>query len=146
MEYAKRIEYFVSTSAIISWQLRDIGRRLKTVTNHFWGFHGREVSSRSGLWRRAVFVVGYHRFRGPCCPRDGGSMDLWNDGILPQHYTAPQPRRNVLEPIPPRQRIKLKHWHEFSYKFQWIFRCFFCTVCHDPPVWTLFLNVCHLSQ
>jgi hypothetical protein len=24
---------------------------------------------------------------------DGGSMDLRNVGILPQHYTAPQPRR-----------------------------------------------------
>jgi len=21
-------------------------------------------------------VVGYQRFRGPCCPEDGGSMDL----------------------------------------------------------------------
>jgi len=26
-------------------------------------------------------------------PEDGGSMDLWNDGSLPQHYTASQPRR-----------------------------------------------------
>jgi len=29
-------------------------------------------------------VVGYH-------PEDGGSMDLWNDDILPQHYTTSQP-------------------------------------------------------
>jgi hypothetical protein len=61
-------------------------------------------------------MVWYQRFRGSCCPHlhpdrtatlhgvttqktstlhpeDGGSMDLWNAGILPQHYTASQPRR-----------------------------------------------------
>jgi hypothetical protein len=27
---------------------------------------------------------------------DGGSMDLWNTGILPQHYKASQPRRPQL--------------------------------------------------
>jgi len=26
-------------------------------------------------------------------PKDRGGMDLWNAGILPQHYTASQPRR-----------------------------------------------------
>jgi hypothetical protein len=26
-------------------------------------------------------------------PEDDGSTGLWNDGILPQHYTASQPRR-----------------------------------------------------
>jgi len=30
-------------------------------------------------------------------PEDGGSMVLRNDGILPQHYTASQPRRPRLE-------------------------------------------------
>jgi hypothetical protein len=39
-------------------------------------------------------VVGYLRFRGP---EDGGTMDLWNVGILPQHYTASQLRRPGLE-------------------------------------------------
>jgi len=29
-------------------------------------------------------------------PEYGGSMDLWNDGILPQHYTASQPIRTRL--------------------------------------------------
>jgi hypothetical protein len=28
---------------------------------------------------------------------DGRSMHLWNAGILPQHYTASQPRRPQLE-------------------------------------------------
>jgi hypothetical protein len=32
-------------------------------------------------------VVGYLH------PEDGGSMDLWNVGIIPQHYTESQPRR-----------------------------------------------------
>jgi len=45
-------------------------------------------------------LVGYRRFRGPCClhlqgwNEDGGSMDLWNVGILPQHNTASQPSRS----------------------------------------------------
>jgi len=30
-------------------------------------------------------------------PEDGGSLDLRNVGILPQHYTASQPRRRGLE-------------------------------------------------
>jgi len=41
-------------------------------------------------------VVGYERFGGPSClhlREDGGSMDIWNFGILPQHNTASQPRR-----------------------------------------------------
>jgi len=35
-------------------------------------------------------VVGYQRFGGPCClpPEDGGSMVIWDVGILPRHYTA----------------------------------------------------------
>jgi hypothetical protein len=40
--------------------------------------------------------VGYQRFWGPYClhlqGEDGGSLDLWNIGILPQHYTMSQPR------------------------------------------------------
>jgi len=30
-------------------------------------------------------------------PEDGGSMDLWNNGSLPQHYMASQPRKPWLE-------------------------------------------------
>jgi len=41
-------------------------------------------------------VVWYQRFKGPCClhlhPECGGSMELWNVGILPQDYTASQPK------------------------------------------------------
>jgi hypothetical protein len=41
-------------------------------------------------------VVGYQRFRRPFHPRKGGSMDLWNVGILLQHYTASQLRKTRL--------------------------------------------------
>jgi hypothetical protein len=48
-------------------------------------------------------MVHYQRFGGPCClhlqgevSEDGGSIDLWNVGILPQHYTASQPRKLLL--------------------------------------------------
>jgi len=40
------------------------------------------------------FVIGYH-------PEDRSSIDPWNVGILPRHYTASQPRRSGLESSPP---------------------------------------------
>jgi hypothetical protein len=50
-------------------------------------------------------VVRYRRFRGPCCLHlyceDGGSIDLRNVDILPQHYTASQHRRSQYEFSPP---------------------------------------------
>jgi len=30
-------------------------------------------------------------------PEDGSSMDLWNNGILPQNYTSSQPKRPRFE-------------------------------------------------
>jgi len=43
------------------------------------------------------FVVWYQRFTDSCClyrqGEEGGSMDLWNGGILPQHCTVSQYRR-----------------------------------------------------
>jgi len=46
-------------------------------------------------------VVRYQRFRGPCCfqlqGEDGGSTDLWNIGIFPQHYTTSQLKRSRIE-------------------------------------------------
>jgi len=55
------------------------------------------------------FGVENYRLSGPCClqlqSKHGGSMDHWNVGILPQHYTASQPRR------PRRESLK----HRFSY-------------------------------
>jgi hypothetical protein len=38
-------------------------------------------------------LVSYHNITQRHNPEDGGSMDLRNVGILPQHYTASQPRR-----------------------------------------------------
>jgi len=42
-------------------------------------------------------------------PEDGGSMGLWNAGILPQHYTASQPRRPQTETS--------SSWKPQNYKF-----------------------------
>jgi len=54
------------------------------------------------IWVLTSFsvLVRCQRFRGPC-PEDGGSMDLWNFDILPQHDTASEPRRPRLESSPP---------------------------------------------
>jgi hypothetical protein len=38
-------------------------------------------------------LISYHDTTRRHNPKDGGSMDLWNVGVLPQHYTASQPRR-----------------------------------------------------
>jgi len=49
-------------------------------------------------------MVRYQHFTGSRCshlyggvPEDGGSMNLWNVGILQQRNTASQPRRPQLE-------------------------------------------------
>jgi hypothetical protein len=42
-------------------------------------------------------LVSYHNTTLRHNPEDGGNMDLWNVGILPQQYTASQPRRPRLE-------------------------------------------------
>jgi hypothetical protein len=44
---------------------------------------------------------------------DGGNMDLWNVGILPQHYTASQPTRPQHESSPPRKPRKFNRWWTF---------------------------------
>jgi len=49
-------------------------------------------------------LVSHHNIAQRHNPEDGGSMDLWNVGILPQHYTASQPRRW-------RQYGPLKRWY-----------------------------------
>jgi hypothetical protein len=41
-------------------------------------------------------VVGYRRFRGPSYL---GGLDLWNVGILPQHYMVSQPKIHRLHYI-----------------------------------------------
>jgi hypothetical protein len=49
-------------------------------------------------------LVSYHNTTRRHNTQDGGSMDFWNVGILPQHYTASQPRRW-------KQHGLLKRWY-----------------------------------
>jgi len=37
-------------------------------------------------------LVSYHNTTRRHNPNYGGNMEVWNVGILPQHYTASQPR------------------------------------------------------
>jgi len=66
-------------------------------------------------------VVGYQRFGGPY-PEDEGSQVLRNIGILPQHYTAPQPGRPRLESSPWKPQNSHETWSEFPHKYVVPFR------------------------
>jgi hypothetical protein len=61
-------------------------------------------------------LVSYHN-TARCHPEDGGSMDLWNFGILPQHYTTSQSRKPPLQMSP----LPLKPQNVFEILFR-IFR------------------------
>jgi hypothetical protein len=43
--------------------------------------------------RSSETLVSYSNITRRHNPEDGGSMELRNAGILPQHYTASQPRK-----------------------------------------------------
>jgi len=60
----------------------------------------------------------YQRFRG-LHPEDGGSMDLWNVCVLPQHYTTSEPRRLRLEPSL-MWELRIPYWMRLQ-------TCFTCT-------------------
>jgi len=46
-------------------------------------------------------LVSYHNTTRRHNPKDGGSMDIWNVGILPQHYKMSQLRKPRLESSSP---------------------------------------------
>jgi len=47
-------------------------------------------------------------------PENGGSMNLWNVGILPQHCMASQPRRPQLETSPVWKPQNSHQWRGYS--------------------------------
>jgi hypothetical protein len=85
---------------------------------------------RSGLTPHNV-VVGYQCFRSSCCLHSqgsGGSMNLWDVGIVPQCYTVSQPRRPQLESsLPWKPHILHK-----------IYISFICSICK----YNIYLVIC----
>jgi hypothetical protein len=81
------------------WQHGPLKRRYPTTT-----LHGVTTQKMEGAWTSEKLVSYYHNTTRCHNPEDGGSMELWNVGILPQHYTMSQSRRW-------RQHGLLKRWY-----------------------------------
>jgi hypothetical protein len=75
-------------------------------------------------------LISYHNPTRRHNPEDGGSMDLWNVDILPQHYTMSQPRRPRLESSSP--------W-KLQISYQWVLYLDNILTC---PLTALYTNVC----
>jgi len=102
----------------LSYLLAAASRLLAATLSHLGqtsSFFHADLSSRGVLaCTPSSVVVGYHIHH-----EEGDSMYRWNGGILPQRYTASQPRRQ-LETSPPR---KPQNFHADDWTHTRIWNC-----------------------
>jgi hypothetical protein len=66
---------------------------------HTTSLHGFTTQQMKAAWTSET-SVSYRITTLRHNPADGGSVDLWNVGVIPHHYTASQPRRPGPEILP----------------------------------------------
>jgi hypothetical protein len=80
------------------------------ISTHVFGYFHRKMGPRKyqceyhlSMPRLSCWCLSYQNFFKSRSSEDGGSMDLRNVGVLPQHYAASQTKRARLEISPPWQ-------------------------------------------